>query len=161
MRDGGKIGLEGTILFESTDNIICLSLFVKREYILHCWYYFKVLMEAAGTIKEPLLRELIQALAPIGATVTGQEKGFAVVVKIANNGEKLLATTRGDVRLFASLDTAGQFIKNVGLPKFEVDMNGYEKGRLRKARPDRAEALRNTRTKIRQQRLFEGSEGRQ
>jgi len=118
-------------------------------------------MEVAGIIKEPLLRELVQALTPVGATVTGQEKGFAVVVKIGNNSKKLLATTRGDIRLFASLDTAGQFIKNVGLSKFEVDMNGYEKGRLRKARPDRAEALRRTRTKVRQQPLFEGAAGRQ
>src|SRR5581483_6219719 len=108
-------------------------------------------MELGATIKEPMLRELIQTSLAIGATVTGQEKGFSVVVKIGNNGTKLLATSRGEVRLFASLDTAGQFIKNVGLSKFEVDMNGYEKGRLRKPRPDRAEAMRLTKTKIRQQ----------
>jgi hypothetical protein len=116
-------------------------------------------MEAATTIKGPLLRELVQASVIVGATVTGREKGFAVVVKIGNNGEKVLATARGDVRVFASLHTAGEFVRNVGLAKFEVDMNGYEKGRLRKARPDRAEALRGTRTKVRQQPLFERTEG--
>jgi len=118
-------------------------------------------MEAVSTIKEPILRELVQASTPLRAMVTGQEKGFAVLVKIGTNSEKLLTTSRGDVRLFASLDTAGQFFKNVGLPQFEVDMNGYEKGRLRKPRPDRAEALRRTRTKARQQPLFEASEERQ
>ena len=116
-------------------------------------------MDAPNTIREPMLLELIRASAAIGAIVTGQEKGFSLVVKIGSNGEKVLATSRGDVRLFASLDTAGQYIKNMGLPRFEVDMNRYEKGRLRKPRPDRAEALRRTRTKVRQQPLFEGTEG--
>ena len=114
-------------------------------------------MDNAVTIKGSLLRELVQAAVIVGATIIGQEKGFAVVVKIGNNGEKMLATSRGDVRLFATLDTAGQFVRGVGLSKFEVDMNKYEKGRLRKARPDRAVALRATRTKARQEPLFEST----
>ncbi len=108
----------------------------------------------ADTIKEPVLRELMEASALVGATVTGQEKGFAVVFKIGKNGEKVLATTRGGTRLFASLDTAGAFVRDLGLPRFDVDMTGHEPGRLRKARPDRAEALRGTRTKLHQEQLF-------
>jgi len=107
-------------------------------------------METFTTIKEPVFRELVQASAVAGATVTGQEKGFAVMVRFGT-GEKILATTRGAVRLFASLDTAGAFIRDVGLPRFDVDMSRHEPGRLRKARPDRAEALRRTRTKLQQQ----------
>jgi hypothetical protein len=107
-------------------------------------------MEPGVTIKEPVLRELVQAAAVTRATVTGQEKGFSVIVYYGST-ERTLATTRGTVRLFASLDTAGAFVRDVGLPRFDVDMNRYEPGRLRKARPDRAEALRHTRTKMQQQ----------
>jgi|SRR5579864_1422233 len=112
-------------------------------------------METAATIKEPVLRELAEASALAGATVAGHENGFAIVVKIGVTGEKVLANSRGKVRLFATLDTAGAFVRDIGLPRFEVDMNGYEKGRLRKPRPDRAEALRGrTRTRLQQQALF-------
>ena len=109
-------------------------------------------METTSTIKEPVLRELVSASAVTRATVTGQEKGFSVIVR-CGNGEKTLATTRGAVRLFASLDTAGAFVRAVGLARFDVDMSGHEPGRLRKARPDRAEALRHTRTKMQQQNI--------
>ncbi len=103
-----------------------------------------------ATIKEPVLRELVQVNAPVAATVTGQERGFALLVRLGN-GEKTLVTTRGSVRLFASLDTAGAFVRDLGIPRFDVDMSSHEPGRLRKARPDRAEALRRTRTKLHQQ----------
>ncbi|MGA7217111.1 MAG: hypothetical protein WBX38_02285 [Candidatus Sulfotelmatobacter sp.] len=104
-----------------------------------------------STIKEPVLRELVQAAAVVGATVTGQDKGFSVMIHVGNSGEKTLATTRGAIRVFASLDTAGAFVRNIGLPRFYVDMSHHEPGRLRKARPDRAEALRHTRTRMQQQ----------
>ena len=115
--------------------------------------YYSHRMEQTTTIREPVLRELVQASAIVGATVTGRERGFSVIVRIGNNGEKALATTRGGIRVFASLDTAGAFIRDVGLPRFDVDMSGHEPGRLRKPRPDRAEALRRTRTKMQQQPL--------
>lgn len=66
---------------------------------------------------------------------------------------KALATSKGSIRLFASLDTAGAFVRDLGLPRFDVDMTGHQPGRLRKPRPDRAEALRHTRTKMQQQPL--------
>lgn len=109
-------------------------------------------MDASSTIKEPVLRELIQASAIIGATVRGQDRGFAICVRFGN-GERTLATSRGAVRLFASLDTAGSFVRGMGLPRFDVDLSRHEPGRLRKARPDRAEALRRTRTRMQQQGL--------
>ena len=110
--------------------------------------------EASGSIKEPVLRELQEASVLLGARITGQEKGFAVVFRIGTNGEKILARQRGGTRLFASLDSAGAFIHDLGLVKFDVDMRGHVPGRLRKARPDRAEAMRKTRTKLKQDLLF-------
>lgn len=103
-------------------------------------------------IREPVLRELVQASGTIGASVIGKGNGFAVIVKLGAR-EKTLVTSRGQVRLFASLDTAGAFMRNVGISRFEVDMNQYEPGRLRGARPDRSAALKLTRTRMQQQPL--------
>jgi len=68
--------------------------------------------------------------------------------------EKNLVTSRGEVRLFANLNTAVNFLRQQGLTRFQVDATNYEPGRLRKARPDRAAALRNTRTSPRQPELL-------
>ena len=88
----------------------------------------------------------------------GQKQGFSLAFKVGSL-ERTLATAKGSVRLFASLDTVGAFVRNLGINRFEVDMASHEPGRLRRARPDRAEALRATRTKLQQQALgFENVE---
>ena len=109
-------------------------------------------MELHLSIREPVLRELVVASLVTKATITGQEKGFSVIVRLGD-AEKPLATSRGTIRLFASLDTAAAFLRDVGIARFEVDMTRHQPGRLRKPRPDRAEALRHTRTRIQQQPL--------
>lgn len=109
-------------------------------------------MDELATIREPVLRELIQASSGVSATIFGRECGFALVVHIGSV-ERVLATSRGGTRLFASLDTACSFVKELGLERFEVDMTEYQPGRLRGARPDRAEAMRLSRTKMQQQDL--------
>jgi hypothetical protein len=109
-------------------------------------------MDMRPTIKEQTLRELVKASAQMGAVVSGEGSGFAVVVRLGD-AEKSLATSRGKIRMFASLDTAGAFVQGVGISRFEVDMTRHQPGRLRKARPDRAEAMRLTRTRMQQQPL--------
>lgn len=109
-------------------------------------------MEPSQTIREPLLRELVQASAVGRATIRGDGTGFAVVATVGGQ-DKVLETVRGEKRLFASLDTAASFVRDIGLPRFEVDMAEYQPGRLRKARPDRSEALKGTRTRLKQQNL--------
>jgi hypothetical protein len=66
----------------------------------------------------------------------------------------VLGNSRGNLRQFASLNTAVDFLRRVGVARFEVDAEEYERGRTRKPRPDRAEALRGTRTRPRQQSLI-------
>jgi len=88
----------------------------------------------------------------ITAQVHGRGQGFAVSFRIGDL-ERILETSRGKVRLFASLDTVGGFVRALGISQFDVDMTSYEPGRLRAPRPDRAEALRSTRTKLKQQLL--------
>lgn len=109
-------------------------------------------MESIPTIREPVLRELMQATNTVKATISGQNRGFALMVHLGNSN-KILATSRGSIRLFASLDTASAFVKDLGLDRFEVDMTAHQPGRLRSPRPDRAEALRLSRTKMHQQSL--------
>lgn len=110
-------------------------------------------VEQRTTIREQVLRELVAAATGIvGTTVEGQPSGYSVLVHVGE-AMRTLATSRGGVRLFASLDTASGYLRELGIDRFDVDMRGYKPGRLRRARPDRAEALRRSRTKMRQQYL--------
>jgi hypothetical protein len=106
-------------------------------------------MEVIG-IKEQVLRELIEASPEITARVVGKQSAFTIHVKLAS-GEKTLVTARGTVRLFASLNTTAAFLGSLGLLRFEIDISHYRAGRLRGPRPDRAAALRQTRTRMQQQ----------
>lgn len=109
-------------------------------------------MNPRGNLTEVFLRQLVRTPLQVRALVQGTKKGFQVVAYIGEE-EKLLERSRGGPRLFASLDTAAAFVREIGLPRFEVDMTDYQPGRLRKARPDRAEALKRTRTRMKQQSL--------
>jgi len=107
-------------------------------------------MEEAGTIRELLLRELLQAREDVSATIAGCDCGFTFRIRYGGL-ERTLATSRGSLRQFATLDTAGAFARNIGIERFSVDMTGYTPGRLRGPRPDRSEALRRSRTRMRQE----------
>jgi hypothetical protein len=109
-------------------------------------------MNDSLSIKAPLVRELIQATGEVKAIAVGGQGGFALLFRF-NEAERTLVNSHGNVRLFASLNTAGTFFRRVGVSRFEVDMTSYEPGRLRGPRPDRAAALRGTRTRMRQQAL--------
>ena len=105
------------------------------------------------TIKERTLRELVEANSVRSACLVGQHGGFAVTVRYGIV-EKTLSNARGETRVFASLNTATEFLRRMGIVKFEVDATDYEPGRLRKPRPDRAQALKNTRTRPTQGKLI-------
>ena len=100
-------------------------------------------------IKEITLRELIEAKSVQSVCVVGLHGGFAITIHCGET-KKTLASSRGEVRIFASLNTTADFLRKLGLTKFEVDSSSYERARLRAPRPDRAEALRKTRTKPKQ-----------
>lgn len=110
-------------------------------------------MTALPTIKESTLKELIDAQSVRGARLVADGSGFAMVVRYGVT-ERALASTRGQVRLFASLNTAAEFLRRIGLSTFEVDAANYAPGRLRAPRPDRAAALARTSTKPKQAALF-------
>jgi hypothetical protein len=105
-----------------------------------------------NALKEPTLRELARAGAIDALCLAARGAGFAVHATYGQ-GEHVLTTARGEPRLFASLNTAATFLLGLGIDRFQVDAAGYEPGPVRKARPDRAEALRNTRTTPKQRPL--------
>ncbi len=97
-----------------------------------------------GVIKEPALRELVDARAIEGACVAGQAGGYVITIQQGQYA-RTLVTTRGTPRLF-TLDNASKYLCGIGLPRFQVDASGFVPGRMRKPRPDRAEALKRTKT---------------
>jgi hypothetical protein len=103
-------------------------------------------------MRESAVRELVQSGAGVELSIRGRASGFALSFQLGRS-ESFLTTARGQVRVFASLDTAAAFARELGLFQFEVDVSDHTPGRLRKARPDRAEALRRTRTQMQQQQL--------
>lgn len=107
----------------------------------------------AGEIKESALKELLLASSINGATVFGQHGGFGVCIKCGSH-DKMLITARGGERMFGSLDTAMQFLRRLGVLKFEVDASAFEPALLRSPRPDRSEAMKNTKTKPTQSDLW-------
>ena len=110
-------------------------------------------MDNSKLISETALRHLVDMQALGGVTVIGVPRGFTVNVQSGAGVAKTLQTVRGEIKRFASIDTAGAFLKDIGLTNFVVETSGFEPGRLRSARPDRAAALRTTRTKPKQQEL--------
>ncbi|BET10748.1 hypothetical protein THI4931_17900 [Pandoraea sputorum] len=96
------------------------------------------------TIKEPALRELIDAGAIDRACLAGQLGGYIMTVRLGQH-ERTLVTARGAPRLF-TLDNASKYLCAIGLRRFEVDASGFVPGRMRKPRPDRAEALKKTKS---------------
>jgi len=106
------------------------------------------------TIRETTLRELLGGGSPLSTSARGQTGGFVVAVRYGSR-EQFLASTRGGIRLFPNLTALAVFLRRLGISRFEVDAADYEPGRVRKARPDRAVALRRTRTKPSQASFFE------
>lgn len=106
-------------------------------------------MPAVATIKEPTLRELAETDSIRSVRANGQLRGFALLVDYGR-AERKLVTARGEARLFSNLTTLACFLRKLGIERFEVDTTHYQPGRIRPPRPDRAAALRKTRTRPRQ-----------
>lgn len=108
---------------------------------------------SSETIKEITLREFAGANLVSSSQAQGRKGGFALSVK-CGDVEKVLASARGEIRLFPNLTNLAAFLRKLGIQRFEVNTAEYEPGRVRSPRPDRAEALRRTRTTLKQSSLF-------
>jgi hypothetical protein len=89
----------------------------------------------AQTIKLENLRDLVSMGAVKTATILGQKGGYAVLANMGMH-ERILANRAGQVKMFATTDTAVKELSRLGLSSFFVDISQYEKGLLRAPRTD-------------------------
>ena len=95
----------------------------------------------AETIDHATLVKLIDAGAVRAAHVIGRAGGWGVMVA-CGKAVRPLAAQRGRARLFSKLETVVTYLKGIGLNQFDVDAIDYNPNYTRRARPDRAEALK-------------------
>ncbi|MCL1574866.1 hypothetical protein [Xanthomonas nasturtii] len=93
-------------------------------------------------VKLATLRQLVTSGGVRGVSVVGLKGGYAVNVRYGLS-ERILAGKDGDARLFKSIDTAANTLRDIGIAAFDVDALNYEPGRIRSSRPDLAERMRS------------------
>lgn len=95
------------------------------------------------TIDHSTLSRLVEAGAVRGAHILGQRGGWAVLVKYGTHERPLAAQRSGQVRIFRKFETLVNYLREIGIARFDVDAANYDAAVLNSAqRPDRAEALR-------------------
>jgi len=96
------------------------------------------------TIDHTTLVKLAEAGVVRSAHVVGQAGGWGILVKYGTTERALAAQRSQQVRIFRKLETLVDYLKGVGIPRFEVDAANYDplSGPVNK-RPDRAAALKN------------------
>ncbi|WP_141513079.1 hypothetical protein [Ramlibacter sp. WS9] len=99
----------------------------------------------AGKIRLATLKEMAAAGGVTEVLAVGVAGGYALSVECAS-AHCELANDKGERRCFANLNTLSSVLKACGIQRFQVDASAYVAGRLRKARPDRSEALKRTKT---------------
>ena len=97
---------------------------------------------ADEAIDHRTLAKLVESGAVRAARVISREGGWGVIVTCGKTARPLVAQ-RGKVRLFAKLETVAVYLRGLGIPHFDVDVVDYDPERARRARPDRAKALKH------------------
>ncbi|PWF48556.1 antitoxin PaaA2 family protein [Massilia glaciei] len=99
---------------------------------------------SAETIDHATLTTLSKAGVVRSAHVVGQDGGWSVLVKYGMTERVLAAQRTHKVRVFRKLDTLVDYLKGVGISRFEVDALAYDpNGVTVIKRPDRAAAMKN------------------
>ncbi|MFP3943362.1 MAG: hypothetical protein ACLFWF_05700 [Alphaproteobacteria bacterium] len=97
----------------------------------------------AETIDHAGLVRLVEAGAVRDAHVVGRPGGWSVVVRHDSEEHALAAQRSKRVRVFRRMETLVNYLRDIGIQRFDVDAAGYEaQGGEPRRRPDRAEALR-------------------
>lgn len=98
---------------------------------------------SSDTIDHHTLSRLVEAGAVRAASVIGQAGGWSLRVKYGTI-ERPLATTRSrQVRIFRKLEAVVDYLREIGIPRFDVDMANYDPSQAKaNPRPDRAEAMK-------------------
>lgn len=100
-------------------------------------------MTTHQTIDHTTLSHLVEAGAVRAAHAIGQAGGWAVVVKYGMAERALTATRSKQVRLFKKLETLVEYLKGIGITRFDVDAADYDPTTTKTvSRPDRSAALK-------------------
>ena len=98
------------------------------------------------TIDHGTLSKLAEAGLVQSALVVGRDGGWGILVKYGAS-ERVLATQRShQVRIFRKLETLVEYLKGLGIPRFEVDAANYDPKVVASngnTRPDRSVAMKD------------------
>lgn len=98
---------------------------------------------ATETIDHTTLSKLAEAGVVRSAHVIGQDGGWSILVKYGMVEHALTAQRSHQVRIFRKLDTLVDYLKGVGIPRFDVDTANYSNSSTKHKRPDRAAAMKD------------------
>lgn len=96
----------------------------------------------AETIDHKTLSHLVDAGAVRGADVIGHADGWGVVIKY-DMTERALSARRGSVRNFRKFETLVNYLRNVGISKYQVDAANFDlNSKKARVRPDVRERMK-------------------
>ena len=96
------------------------------------------------TIDHMTLTKLAEAGVVRSAHVVGQDGGWGILVKYGMTERALAAQRSHQVRIFRKLETLVEYLKGVGIPRFDVDAVNYDPHSVTVTkRPDRAAAMKD------------------
>ncbi|NIA00562.1 hypothetical protein [Massilia sp. CCM 8734] len=97
------------------------------------------------TIDHTTLTKLAEAGVVRSAHVVGQAGGWGILVKYGMTERALAAQRSQQVRIFRKLETLVEYLKGVGIARFDVDAVNYDARSITATRrPDRAAAMKET-----------------
>ena len=94
------------------------------------------------TIDHGTLSRLVEAGAVRGAHIIGQSGGWAVMVKYGMHERPLAAQRSKAVRNFRKFETLVNYLRGIGIQRFDVDAANFDPATSTTTRPDRSEALK-------------------
>jgi hypothetical protein len=98
----------------------------------------------AETIDHTTLSKLAEAGLVRSAHVVGQDGGWGITVKYGANERALAAQRSQKVRIFRKLETLVEYLKGIGILRFEVDTVNYAPRSVTATkRADRAAAMKD------------------
>jgi hypothetical protein len=99
----------------------------------------------AETIDHTTLTRLAEAGAVSSAHVVGQPGGWGILFKYGKTERALAAQRSQQVRVFRKLETLVGYLKELGIPRVDVDAAGYSpEGENVQKRPDCSAAMKQT-----------------